>query len=121
MEEMCAAHTCASSLDVETIRKDFPILSTQVHGRELVYLDNAATTQVPLQVTDAVAQHYAASNANVHRGMHYLAHPSPAARFSASAEELSLGHTAATRTLRPSERRREMSPSKLFVSVIVMF
>ena len=79
MEEMCAAHTCASSLDVETIRKDFPILSTQVHGRELVYLDNAATTQVPLQVTDAVAHHYAASNANVHRGMHYLAHASTAA------------------------------------------
>lgn len=67
------------SFDAAQVRRDFPILGTLVHGRPLVYLDNAATTQVPLQVTDAVARHYAASNANVHRGMHYLAHASTAA------------------------------------------
>ena len=63
-------------MDVESVRKDFPILSEQVHGHPLVYLDNSATTQVPNQVLDAVANHYRTSNANVHRGMHYLAHVS---------------------------------------------
>lgn len=67
------------SFDVGKVRCDFPVLGTLVHGRPLVYLDNAATTQVPLQVTDAIARHYATSNANVHRGMHYLAHASTAA------------------------------------------
>lgn len=62
--------------DVQKIREDFPILSTQVHGHPLVYLDNAATMQVPNQVLDRVTDHYRTSNANVHRGMHYLAHMS---------------------------------------------
>lgn len=65
--------------DVEKVRGDFPILATQVHGHPLVYLDNAATMQVPRQVTDRVVEHYRTSNANVHRGMHYLAHASTAA------------------------------------------
>lgn len=63
-------------LDIEAIREDFPILKTQVHGHPLVYLDNAATTQVPVQVLDRVREHYLTSNANVHRGMHCLAHRS---------------------------------------------
>lgn len=63
-------------LDIEKIRGDFPILQTQVHGHALIYLDNAATMQVPNQVLEHVAQHYRTSNANVHRGMHYLAHAS---------------------------------------------
>ena len=58
--------------DVERIRKDFPILSQEVHGRPLVYLDNAATTQKPHAVIEALERYYAADNANVHRGVHLL-------------------------------------------------
>lgn len=63
-------------LDIQKIRGDFPVLATQVHGRPIIYLDNAATMQVPNQVLERVAEHYRTSNANVHRGMHYLAHAS---------------------------------------------
>jgi cysteine desulfurase/selenocysteine lyase len=55
------------------IRKDFPILEQQVHGRPLVYLDNAATTQKPRQVIEALVRYYETSNANIHRGIHTLA------------------------------------------------
>jgi cysteine desulfurase/selenocysteine lyase len=58
--------------DVNTIRGDFPILSREVYGRPLVYLDNAATTQKPLCVLDAMREEYLNVNANVHRGVHYL-------------------------------------------------
>ena len=58
--------------DVNTIRKDFPILQREVYGRPLVYLDNAATTQKPLCVLDAMREEYLNVNANVHRGVHYL-------------------------------------------------
>lgn len=58
--------------DVNAIRKDFPILSTTVYDRSLVYLDNAATTQKPLCVLDAMRHEYLNANANVHRGVHYL-------------------------------------------------
>jgi cysteine desulfurase/selenocysteine lyase len=57
---------------VERIRKDFPILHQQVHGRRLVYLDNAATTQKPQAVLDALRAYYETDNANVHRGVHLL-------------------------------------------------
>lgn len=60
------------ALDVEKIRKDFPILDLKVNGKPLVYLDNAATSQKPLQVLDAVRNYYLTSNSNVHRGVHYL-------------------------------------------------
>lgn len=53
-------------------REDFPILNEQVHGRQLVYLDNAATTQKPQVVIDAIAEAYSHWNANVHRGVHHL-------------------------------------------------
>lgn len=59
-------------LDIENIRKDFPILSREVYGKSLVYLDNAATTQKPLCVLDAMRDEYLNVNANVHRGVHYL-------------------------------------------------
>lgn len=59
-------------LDLFKVRQDFPILSREVYGRPLVYLDNAATTQKPLQVLDAMRQEYLNVNANVHRGVHYL-------------------------------------------------
>ena len=60
------------SLDVTTIRKDFPILSREVNGRPLVYLDNAATSQTPQQVIDVIVDYYQNYNANIHRGVHAL-------------------------------------------------
>ena len=60
------------ALDVERIRKDFPILHQEVHGRPLVYLDSAATSQKPQVVLDALADYYGRDNANVHRGVHQL-------------------------------------------------
>ena len=59
-------------LDINTIRNDFPILSRTVYDRPLVYLDNAATTQKPRQVVEAITEEYYNVNANVHRGVHYL-------------------------------------------------
>ena len=53
-------------------REDFPILNEKVHGRALVYLDNAATTQKPQVVIDAIVEAYSHWNANVHRGVHHL-------------------------------------------------
>ena len=64
--------TATPALDVERLRKDFPILSQRVRGKPLVYLDNAATAQKPRAVIDAVTRFYAAENANIHRGVHYL-------------------------------------------------
>ncbi len=60
------------SLDVSLLRRDFPILQRQIHGRPLVYLDNAATTQKPRSVIDRVEHYYAEENANIHRGVHLL-------------------------------------------------
>ncbi len=60
-------------LDVAAIRRDFPILARQVRGRRLVYLDNAATTQKPRQVIEALVRVYEQHNANPHRGVHTLA------------------------------------------------
>ncbi|MCR5197834.1 MAG: cysteine desulfurase [Prevotella sp.] len=58
--------------DIQEVRTHFPILQREVHGHRLVYLDNAATTQKPLQVLDAMRSEYLNVNANVHRGVHYL-------------------------------------------------
>ncbi len=58
--------------NINKVREDFPILERQVYGRQLVYLDNAATTQKPLCVLDAMRDEYLNVNANVHRGVHYL-------------------------------------------------
>lgn len=58
---------------IESIRQDFPILSQTVHGRPLIWLDNAATTQKPRQVIDAISQFYERDNSNIHRGAHTLA------------------------------------------------
>ena len=58
--------------DINKIRKDFPILSRKIYGKPLVYLDNAATTQKPLCVLDAMRDEYLNVNANVHRGVHWL-------------------------------------------------
>ena len=61
------------SYDVTRVRQDFPILSMQVHGKPLVYLDNAASAQKPRAVLDRLTQAYTSEYANVHRGLHYLA------------------------------------------------
>lgn len=60
------------SYNVEEIRQDFPILQRDVYGRPLVYLDNAATTQKPRSVVEAISNEYFSTNANVHRGVHFL-------------------------------------------------
>src|SRR3989442_5864650 len=71
MVNVSAVHA-ASALDPATIRPDFPILRQRIHGRPLVYLDNAATTQKPQSVLDRLVQYYVEENANVHRGVHTL-------------------------------------------------
>lgn len=63
----------ANNFDIEQIRKDFPILDQQVNGAPLVYFDNAATTQKPQMVIDALNKYYTLDNANIHRGLHTLA------------------------------------------------
>lgn len=64
--------TQASGLDIEKIRADFPILHQTVHGKPLVYLDNAATSQKPRSVIDAITRYYEGTNSNIHRGVHFL-------------------------------------------------
>lgn len=61
-----------TSLDINKIRKDFPILNREVNGKPLVYLDNAATSQTPRQVVDVIVDYYENYNANIHRGVHSL-------------------------------------------------
>lgn len=60
------------TFDVHSVRKDFPILSSQVQGKPLIYFDNGATSQKPKRVIDRLKQYYEEENANVHRGVHYL-------------------------------------------------
>ncbi|MGH9572185.1 MAG: SufS family cysteine desulfurase [Candidatus Acidiferrales bacterium] len=69
-----AAHApnLSAELDVQAIRAEFPILQRTVRGKPLVYLDNAATSQKPRFVLDAIARYYEDENANIHRGVHYL-------------------------------------------------
>ncbi len=68
-----------SAFDVQRLRADFPILAEQVHGKPLVYLDNAATAQKPRAVIDAIAHYYRHDNANVHRAVHTLSERATAA------------------------------------------
>jgi cysteine desulfurase / selenocysteine lyase len=67
-----AVHEPGSSFDVERVRADFPILHRRVRGRDLVYLDNAATSQKPKCVIEAITRYYERDNSNIHRGVHYL-------------------------------------------------
>jgi cysteine desulfurase/selenocysteine lyase len=67
-----ASGTSPKAWDVERIREDFPALQQEVHGKPLIYLDNAATSQKPQVVIDALTSYYARDNANVHRGVHLL-------------------------------------------------
>src|SRR6266498_3571256 len=71
--------TIQHSLDVNAIRRQFPILSREVKGKLLVYFDNAATSQKPQVVIDALVNYYSNYNANIHRGIHTLAEEATAA------------------------------------------
>ena len=61
-----------NKIDIQKVRSDFPILSRQVHGKPLVYLDNAASTQKPQSVIDTITKYYTDINSNIHRGVHFL-------------------------------------------------
>lgn len=74
-----ASPDTAPALDVERLRKDFPILAQEIHGRPLAYLDNAATAQKPLAVIQALDRYYREYNANIHRGVHTLSERATAA------------------------------------------
>ncbi len=67
-----AVHDAVPGFDVERVRADFPILREKARGHQLVYLDNAATSQKPKVVMDAIVRYYEHDNANIHRGVHYL-------------------------------------------------
>ncbi|HTU88946.1 MAG TPA: aminotransferase class V-fold PLP-dependent enzyme, partial [Gemmataceae bacterium] len=67
-----SANAAPPAFDVERFRADFPILSREVHGQPLVYFDNAATTQKPQAVLDALLHYYSNDNANIHRAVHQL-------------------------------------------------
>lgn len=72
MSILATAAVTPQAFDVAALRRDFPVLDQEVHGRRLVYLDNGATTQKPRAVIDAVSRYYEHDNANVHRGVHTL-------------------------------------------------
>src|SRR5829696_4934351 len=76
---MIETATIENRLDIQAIRKQFPVLEREVKGRQLVYLDNAATTQKPQVVIDALVDYYSGYNANIHRGIHTLAEEATAA------------------------------------------
>lgn len=84
-------------LDLEKIGKDFPILDQIVNDEPLVYLDNAATTQKPTQVLDAVRRYYQTDNANVHRGVHTLAERATAAYEAAREKVRAFIHAGSTK------------------------
>jgi cysteine desulfurase / selenocysteine lyase len=67
-----AAKATSNVFDVERVREDFPILQQKVHGKPLVYFDNAATSQKPRAVIDAISRYYEGTNANIHRAVHHL-------------------------------------------------
>ncbi len=88
-----------AALDVEAVRAQFPVLAQQVHGRPLVYLDNAATTQKPRAVIEAVRAYYERDNANVHRGVHALSERATAAYEAAREKVRALLNAASPREI----------------------
>jgi cysteine desulfurase/selenocysteine lyase len=83
-------------LNIENIRNDFPILAQTIYKRPLVYFDNAATTQKPRQVVDAIRQYYESENCNIHRGVHYLSVKATEAFEEARKEIREFIHAAST-------------------------
>ncbi|MBC7983277.1 MAG: aminotransferase class V-fold PLP-dependent enzyme, partial [Candidatus Obscuribacterales bacterium] len=76
---MNASLTSVASWSIDAIRRDFPVLHQAVHGKHLVYLDNAASSQRPKQVIDAISHYYEHDHANIHRGVHALSQRATAA------------------------------------------
>ncbi|HXH64528.1 MAG TPA: aminotransferase class V-fold PLP-dependent enzyme, partial [Mariprofundaceae bacterium] len=91
--------TAALPLDIDALRAEFPILHQQVYGKPLVYLDNAATTQKPVAVIEAVRHYYEADNANIHRGVHALSERATAAYEAAREKLRALINAASTREI----------------------
>ena len=89
----------ASRLDVARVRADFPILRRQIRGRPLTYLDNAATTQKPQAMLDALTNYYVTSNANVHRGVHLLSEIATEAHEAAREKVRAFFNAASTREI----------------------
>jgi cysteine desulfurase/selenocysteine lyase len=85
------------AFDVDRVREDFPLLRQQVHGKPLVYLDNAATSQKPQVVIDALTRYYAEENSNVHRGVHFLSEQATEAYEAARAKVRRFLNAADTR------------------------
>ena len=96
------------SYDVEAIRRDFPILSREVYGKPLVYLDNGASAQKPQAVLDAIDHAYTQEYANVHRGLHFLSNAATDAYEKAreTVQTLPQRGRASTRSSSPRTRRR---------------
>lgn len=94
-----SAAVIETALDLGALRAQFPILHQQVYGKPLVYLDNAATTQKPASVIEAVRHYYAADNANVHRGVHALSERATAAYEGAREKLRALVNAASTREI----------------------
>jgi cysteine desulfurase / selenocysteine lyase len=96
---MATTMTAVRPLDIDALRTEFPILRQQVYGKPLVYLDNAATTQKPASVIEAVRHYYEADNANIHRGVHALSERATAAYEAAREKLRSLVNAASTREI----------------------
>src|SRR3990172_11535414 len=86
-------------LNVEAIRKDFPILSRLVYGKPLVYLDNAATSQKPRQVIEALVRYYERYNANIHRAIHCLGEEATSAYEEARAKAAAFINAPSTESI----------------------
>src|SRR3989337_1442307 len=72
LSEATSVVTKSAKYNIDKIRNDFPILKTKVHGKPLVYLDNAATSQKPISVIKKAQEYYSTMNSNIHRGVHAL-------------------------------------------------
>src|SRR4249919_3726686 len=84
---MIETQKISSAIDIQKIRQQFPVLNRTVKGKPLIYLDNAATSQKPQVVIDALVNYYSYYNANIHRGIHTLAEEATAA-FEATRDEV---------------------------------
>ena len=96
--------------DVDAVRRDFPILAREVHGRPLVYLDNGASAQKPQAVIDAVTRAYSEEYANVHRGLHYLSN------IATEKYEATRGHHRPLPRRRRARRRSSSPPARPWAS-----
>jgi len=79
MQPKAEPDSATGAIDIERVRQDFPVLHQEVRGKPLVYLDNAATSQKPIQVIEALSRYYGYQNANIHRGVYYLSEEATAA------------------------------------------